>query len=102
MKQKNYLYFSYILFDFIFLIVSQKLVFLYIYIQSTRSISDIVYLLPLLFSLLANLGQLYATSHFHMKKLLGCFCLHGKDAHGMKELMLLGFMLHGFLDAHTL
>ncbi|KAF7669310.1 hypothetical protein LDENG_00212620, partial [Lucifuga dentata] len=43
----------------------QQLVFLYIYLKSLRSISDIVYLLPPLFSPIANLGQLYATSYSH-------------------------------------
>lgn len=45
--------------------MSRKLVFLYIYLKSMLSISNIVYLLPLLFSPVANLGQLYAASHSH-------------------------------------
>jgi len=45
--------------------ISRKLVFLYIYLKSMLSISNIVYLLPLLFSPVANLGQLYAASHSH-------------------------------------
>lgn len=46
--------------------ITRQLMFLYIYLISMRSISDIVYLLPLLFSPIANLGQLYATSHSHL------------------------------------
>lgn len=45
--------------------VSQQLVLLCIYLKSMRSISDIVHLLPLLFSPIANLGQLYATRRSH-------------------------------------
>lgn len=82
--------------------ISQQLLFLYIYLKSMRSISDVVYLLPLLFSPIANLGQLYATSHYHWTAwLLLCaklWCLKN-ERHFVVKINVLWFLwLHIHFD----